>query len=90
MGRKRKRVIFEGGQIAGQVKDAPEILLRRMKVIISERFVDFLYDITSGKQGLQFPGNTGIGVVDKRADDVTGRWFIHFAQREESEETASP
>ena len=46
-GRKRKRVIFEAGQIAGQVKDTPEILLRRMKVIISERFVDFLYDITS-------------------------------------------
>ena len=40
-----------------------------MEVIISEIFVDFLYDITAGKQGLQFPGNTGTGIVDKRADD---------------------
>ena len=42
-GRERKRVIFEAGQITGQVKNTPEILLRRMEVIISEIFVDFLY-----------------------------------------------
>ena len=57
------------GQIAGQIQDTPQVFLGRMKIIVSEIFLDALHDIAAGQQRFHFPGDTAARIVDERADN---------------------
>ena len=52
-----------------------------MQVVIGQVLFDRLNDIAAGEQQLQFFGNGGTAIIDKRADDGVVAGILPIADR---------